>query len=258
MALLKTFDDNRPSWRLSELAREVGLNKTTTFRLLSALESEGLLIRAQDGESYVLGPEVVVLGGRALRANNLRALVRPELERLAAQTGETTSLEVRAGSDVLVVDEVLGDYLMSGVQTIGSRWPLHATSTGLALLAFMPQAERERLLAMPLAAVTPQTITDPGRLARELAAIRRQGYAVANEGLEAGLVAIGAPLYNHDGEALAAISVAGPKLRLTAARAAEIGSLVAAAAAGISLRLGYRSPAGDLHVGRPAAAHAGR
>lgn len=240
MALLKAFDDARPSWGLSELAREAGLNKTTAFRLLSALESEGMVARGQDGESYVLGPELIVMGGRALRANNLRAVARPYLEALAEQTGETASLEVRAGREVLVVDEVMGEYLMSGVQTIGSRWPLHATSTGLAILAFMPQAEREGLVQPPLAAVTPHTITDPLQLCQELEVICRRGYAVADEGLEIGLVAIGAPLHNHDGAVPAAISIAGPKLRLNPTRVAEIGEMVRAAAEEISGRLGYR------------------
>jgi DNA-binding IclR family transcriptional regulator len=126
------------------------------------------------------------------------------------------------------------------VQSIGSRWPLHATSTGLAILAFTPEAERNQLLTPPLTAVTGYTITDPAHLCRELEAICRRGYAVADEGLEVGLVAIGAPLYNHDGEIPAAISVAGPKVRLTPPRVAEIGALVREAAARISMRLGYR------------------
>jgi DNA-binding IclR family transcriptional regulator len=240
MTLLKTFDDERPSWGLSDLAREAGLNKTTAFRLLSALESEGLIARGQDGESYVLGAEVVVMGGRALRANDLRVVARPEVERLARDTGETASLEVRTGREVLVVEEMMGDYLMGGVQSIGSRWPLHATSTGLAILAFMPEIQRDGVLVAPLTAVTRHTITDPDQLCQELAQIRKRGYAVADETLEAGLVAIGAPLYNHDGDVPAAISVAGPRLRLTPSRIAEIGELVMKAAGRISTRLGYR------------------
>lgn len=168
-------------------------------------------------------------------------MARPYLESLAEQTGETASLEVRAGREVLVVDEVVGEYLMSGVQTIGSRWPLHATSTGLAILAFSPQEEREGLVQSPMAAVTPHTITDPVRLCQELETICRRGYSVADEGLEIGLVAIGAPLHNHDGAVSAAISIAGPKLRLNPTRVAEIGRMVQAAAAEISGRLGYRS-----------------
>jgi len=240
MALLKAFDDARPSWGLSDLAREAGLNKTTAFRLLSALESEGMVARGQDKESYVLGPEVVVIGGRALRANNLRAVVRPELEALAQQTGETAALEVRSGRDMLVMDEVIGEYLMSSVQSVGSRWPLHATSTGLAILAFMPERERDSLVVPPLTAVTEHTITDPALLGQEWIAIRQRGYAVAAESLEVGLVAIGAPIYNHDGEIPGAVSVAIPKLRLANGRVAEIGERLVEAAERISVRLGYR------------------
>ena len=172
VTLLKAFDDDHPAWSLSELAREMGLNKTTAYRLLSALEREGLLGRAPD-ERYVLGPEIVVLGGRALRANNLRAVTRPELERLAEETRETASLEILSGHEMLVIDEIVGGHLMSGVPDLGSRWPLHASSTGLAVLAFRP--DTDELLPRVLTPVTPATLTGRVPLRTELACIRARG-----------------------------------------------------------------------------------
>jgi DNA-binding IclR family transcriptional regulator len=240
IALLKAFDDGHPAWGLSELARETGLNKATTYRLLAALEREGMLGRAPDGERYVLGPEIVVLGGRALRANNLRAVARPELERLADDTRETASLEILSGSEVLVIDEIAGGHLMSGVPSLGSRWPIHAVSTGQALLAFMPPENAEALLPDVLPPVTPHTITDRATLLAQLAAVRRRGYSVADESLEVGLVAIAAPVYNHDGAAVAAVSIAGPKVRVTAECVPAIGERVRAAAGKVSALLGYR------------------
>ena len=121
ISLLKVFDDEHPQWNLTELAHETGLNKTTTFRLLSALESEGMIARGDSGDNYVLGPEIVVLGGRALRANKLRSISHPKLEQLAAITGETASLEILAGRDMLIIDEVVGEHLVSGVRSIGTR-----------------------------------------------------------------------------------------------------------------------------------------
>lgn len=242
IALLKAFDDQRPAWGLSELARETGLNKATAHRLLAALEREGLLGRAADGERYVLGPEIVVLGGRALRANNLRVVARPELERLADDTRETASLEILSGREVLVVDEITGSHLMSGVPSLGSRWPIHAVSTGQALLAFMPPEQAEALLPDVLPPVTARTITDRAALLAELAAVRRRGYSVADESLEVGLVAIAAPVYNHDGAVVAAVSIAGSKVRVTAECLPTIGERVRAAAARVSAQLGYRPP----------------
>ncbi len=240
MALLKAFDDDHPTWGLSQLSRETGLNKTTVHRLLAALEREGMLGRAADGESYVLGPEVVVLGGRALRSNNLRAIARPELERLADDTRETASLEILSAGEMLVIDELVGGYLMSGVPDLGSRWPLHASSTGLAVLAFLPEPDANDLLPRTLPVVTAATITGHSALRAELARVRERGYSVADETLEVGLVAIAAPIFDHDGRAIAALSIAGPKLRITAECVPTIGERVQAAAGRISALLGYR------------------
>jgi DNA-binding IclR family transcriptional regulator len=241
LTLLKAFDDDHPAWGLSELARETGLNKSTAYRLLSALEREGMLGRAADGESYTLGAEIVVLGGRALRANNLRAVSRSALEQLAEDTRETASLEILSGNEVLVIDEIAGGYLMGGVPNLGSRWPLHASSTGLAVLAYLPEADVADLLPRALPRMTPATITGRAALAEELACVRERGYSIADETLEVGLVAIAAPVFNHDGRVLGALSIAGPKLRLTADCLPATGEQVRAAADGISLHLGYRS-----------------
>jgi DNA-binding IclR family transcriptional regulator len=240
MVLLKAFDDDHPAWGLSELARAVGLNKTTAYRLLAALEREGMVGRAADGERYVLGPEIVVLGGRALRANNLRAVARPELERLAGATGETASLEILSGGEMLVIDEIAGGHLMSGVPDLGSRWPLHASSTGLAVLTFLPEADAARLLPRVLTPITQLTVTGRAALRAELACVRERGYSIADETLEVGLVAIAAPVFDHDGRAIAALSIAGPKLRVTTECVPAIGERVRAAAGRVSALLGYR------------------
>jgi DNA-binding IclR family transcriptional regulator len=240
IALLKVFDDANPTWGLAELSRETGLNKTTTFRLLSALEQEGMVARAQDGERYVLGPEVVVMGGRALRTNNLRTLARPELEALAESTRETASLEILSRREMLVIDEIVGGHLMSGVPSLGSRWPLHAASTGLAVLAFLPEELTAELLPPTLRPVTSHTTTSRVALRHELAEIRERGYSIADETLEVGLIALAAPVYNHDGQVVATVSVAGPKVRLTPDCVPTIGAQVVATAERVSARLGYR------------------
>ncbi len=199
-----------------------------------------MVARAQDGESYVLGPEVVVMGGRALRTNNLRTLARPELEALADQTNETASLEILSRREMLVIDEIVGGHLMSGVPSLGSRWPLYASSTGLAMLAFLPEETSAGLLPATLTPVTSATTISRVALRRELADTRERGYSMADETLEVGLIALAAPVYNHDGQVIATVSVAGPKVRITPACVAEIGAQVAATAERVSARLGYR------------------
>src|SRR5688572_1381228 len=93
LSILKSFDDERPSWTLAELSRRLNLNKTTVFRLLTALESEGLVRRDSVSETYALGPEMVMLGARAMRSYSLREACRPELKTLAETSRETATLE---------------------------------------------------------------------------------------------------------------------------------------------------------------------
>ncbi len=239
VALLKAFSDEKPEWGLSELARSVGLNKTTTYRLLMALENEGMVMRGPKHDAYRLGPAVITLGGRALRSNDLRAASHGELAALAQVTNETATLEVLAEGQVLILDEVFGSHVLGNMPSLGTRWPAHATSTGKTLLAFLPAAECEAILAVGLPQLTPQTVTAPERLREELAALRVRGYAVAAGELEAGFTAVGAPVRNFASEVVAAISVGGPTLRLPAERLPEVARLVMASAARISKQLGY-------------------
>lgn len=240
VTLLKAFSDAQPELGLSDLARLVGLNKTTAYRLLTALESEGMVARNPDTDAYRLGPEIIALGGRALRANDLRAISRPELEALAEQTRETATLEVLVADEVLILDEVAGGFLVGITPSIGTRWPAHAASTGKVLLAHLPEAEREAFLRTPRPALTPGTIAAPEALRRELDRVRQQGYATAVEELEPDYVALGVPLRNHDGRVVAAISIGGPTTRLVEERFPQIVTLLVAAADRISARLGYR------------------
>ncbi len=241
LSLLNRFTDAQPEWSLSELAAAAGLNRTTAYRLLAALESFDLLARNPDTERYRLGSGIIVLAGRALRANPLRALSRPELEKLAAATGETATLEILTGCEMLILDEIPGGRLMQSALSIGTRWPAFATSTGNAIMAYRPPAELDAILQTPLPQLTPQTITSPQTLRQNLEQIRVNGYAVAAELLEPGFVALGAAVRNFDGLPLAAISLGGPAIRLTKAAIPELGTLLRAAAGRISRQLGYRS-----------------
>jgi DNA-binding IclR family transcriptional regulator len=240
MSLLKVFTDTCPEWGLTDLARTTNLNKTTVYRLLTALESEGMVMRGRHADTYMLGPEVVVLGGRALRANDLRSVVRPHLEYLAARTGETATLEILAADEMLIIDEVVGEHLMNSTQSLGTRWPLHATSTGLAMLAHFSPEKLDVMLQRPLPAITPKTIINPTVLHLELAATQKRGYAIANETLEIGLVVVGAILRDHDGRIAAAISLGAPAIRFTTERVQEMGELVRETAVHISAQLGYK------------------
>jgi DNA-binding IclR family transcriptional regulator len=215
VSLLKVFTDERPEWRLSDLAQASGLHRATAHRLLAALEREGMVTRDATGDLYRLGPEAIALGARAVRATDLRAASRPMLEALAESTGETVTLEVPLGTDMLILDEVLGQALVGTNASIGTRWPMKKTSTGKAILAARK--------GTPLGLVG-----------------NRHGFFVAKEELERGYTAIGSAIFDAAGTAVAAISVGGPSARFPAARIAKLGPLIRDAAESISSSLGHR------------------
>lgn len=244
IALLKIFSDHRPEWGLTELAREAGLNKTTAYRLLTALESEGMVDRSPVSEAWRLGTGAITLGALALRSNDLITSSRPGLQALVEETGETASLEALSGDEVVILVEVEGPSLVGASSEVGTRWPAHATSTGKVLLAAERAggATRGRRAGVRrrLERLTPRTITDPDRLDRELARVLKRGWAKAVEELEPGYVAVGAPVRDHELRTLAAISIGGPASRLTGSRIPELATRVVRAADRISRRLGGR------------------
>lgn len=240
IAVLKAFGGARSAWGITELAKELSLNKATVFRLVRTLEKEGMLTRDPGRDVYRLGPELIVLGAHALRSADFRAIARSQLEALAEHTGESATLEVLVGSDTLILDEVLGRYFLGGGGEIGTRWPAHSTSTGKVLLAALKRMGGA--LPTRLEARTDKTITSAALLKRELEQVQELGYAVASEELEPGYVAIGAPVHNHEGHVIAAISIGGPTGRISAERIPALGMLVRSAADEVSRGLGA-SPA---------------
>lgn len=242
VALLKAFTPDRPERGLADLARAVGLNKTTAYRLLAALESERMVERGRNGEAYRLGPELVALGGRAQGSQELREASRAVLGNLALETRETATLEVLVGADTLILEEATGSYVLGSMPSIGTRWPAHATSTGKTILAFLSEEERNRSLPRVLPSVTPRTLADRAALERDLARVRERGYALSQEELEPGFVAVGAPVHSAEGRVVAAISVGGPRVRLTPETVTAIARRLPAAASQISERLGFRPP----------------
>ncbi|HEX6629286.1 MAG TPA: IclR family transcriptional regulator [Gemmatimonadaceae bacterium] len=234
ISVLKALGRLSGAHGITELGTATGLSKATVFRLLGALENEGMVARDGANGAYRLGPEIISLGASAMSTTDLREVAHYELLRLTEDCGETSTLEVLSGNDVLVVDEVQGRFLFSAAPEIGRRWPVHATSTGKVLLAF---AEPKR--PMPrLTRQGPRTITTRSEMERELARVTQRGYAFAVDELEPGLVAMAAPIRNHLGYVAAAISINGPASRLTPKRRRELLSKLCGAAKRVSRRLG--------------------
>ena len=239
IALLKAFTLERPERDVAELAEETGLRRSTVHRLLSALESEGLVTKEATPGRYRLGPTAAALGVRALRSSKLHQTVHPALEQLADESGETATLEVFTEGKMLILDEVLGARLIGASPSLGTAWALHATSTGKALLAALSQARAREVLSPPLTRFTSRTITDKTALEEALETIRRDGYAAAREELEEGYTAVGAVVHVPMVEPYAALSLGGPSTRLEGKALGKLGALVKTHADIVSKRLGF-------------------
>lgn len=238
VSLLKAFDAESSELGISELARAVGLPKSTTARLLATLEHEGLVERVPHSEKYRLGFLLVRLAGRVTHFGDLRAVARPVLVRLSEHSQESVHLGVLDHDEVVNVDQIAGPHLIRETNWLGRRTPLHCAANGKAILAFQPDAIISRVLAGPLARVTAQTLTDPRLVRGELAETRERGYARTLGEVEEGLNGVAAPIRDSAGQTFAAVSVSGPAYRVPPARIPQLGELVVAAAAEISRRLG--------------------
>ncbi|MER6576873.1 IclR family transcriptional regulator [Nonomuraea sp. NPDC001023] len=218
--------------RVTDLAVELDVHKSTAFRLLAALEQGGLVEQSGDRGRYRLGFGVVRLAGAATAQLDLSREGREVCLRLAEEIGETVNIAVPQDGDTVNISQVRGPAAISGHNWVGQRTPSHATSSGKVLLAF--GALR---LAGELERYTPRTVTSAAGLGLE--EIRRRGWAATVEELEVGLNAVAAPIRGADGSVVAAVSASGPSYRLTPERLPEVGELLAAGAREISQRIGY-------------------
>lgn len=239
MRLLKLFTSEQPELQLGQISERSGLNKTTAHRLLKALHSESLLDRNPESGAYRLGAVLMALGVQALSSNDLRLRARPLLTQLAEDTGETATLEVPIGDTMLILDEVTGSHFVGAAGNVGTRWPIHATSTGKALIAFEEHGVDR--IGNDLESLTCQTITEREKLVSELSDIRRRGFAETVDELEDGFSGVGTVVRGRMDEVLGALSICGPTQRLPEHRRARLGATLIRAAE--RLQLGYGSKA---------------
>ncbi len=243
VSILQAFDAGSPELGVTEIGHRTGLDKSTVYRLLYALQQGGLIAQDAATSRYRLGPGVLRLAGLAAQQIDVAHAAHAHLVELSAHTGETAKLSVLTDEDRLVrVDAVESRHQVRDVALIGHEVPLHAVSDGKVLLAGMSPARLERVLEKALAAFTPHTVTDPARLRLEIDEVRQRGYALAEEELEMGLSGVAAPILSYDGTTVAAISVSGPSSLMPARRLSEIGPLVKETAGLVSARLGYVEP----------------
>jgi len=239
LELLNGFSFQERRLSLAELAARTGIPRATAFRLLSTLEEAGYVVK-ENGD-YRLGIKCFVLGNIVGADLDLRQVAHPHLVALRDRTGETTQIAILDNWQVVYLERVLSPRPVGFMRSrAGAILPAYCTGLGKTLLAFRPEADVAQWAAtQTFKAVTPHTITSRKRLIEELRAIRARGYGIDEQEREVGVRCVAAPIRNHEGEVVAAISVAAPSERMPRAL---VGSAVAKAVVGsahdISVQLG--------------------
>jgi DNA-binding IclR family transcriptional regulator len=235
-AILEAFSTGEPELSLAELAVRTKIPKPSAYRISKEMVEHGLLERSPAG--FRLGVRLFELGELVSGQRQFRDAALPDLEELFERTHEVVNFGVLNGTDVLYYAKIVGHKGLAVPTRVGGRWPAHATALGKAMLAFGPQHVLRRLLASGLQRLTPYTITDPRRLLRQLEEVRRKGVAFEYEESALGVSCVAAPTFAN-GQAVAALSVTGPPLRL---RPERWEPAVKRAAASISRKLSEGAP----------------
>ncbi len=224
----------------SELAAQLSLHRSTTHRLLKVLEQHHFIRKSQFEGKYGLGIKLFELGNRVVSQSELGTRAQPFLRQLVDATGETAHLCVLNDCEMVSVANVEGPWTLRTPMTVGRRTPLYCTSVGKVLLAYLADDERNRIIdRITMVRRTKRTILTRPALETEVRLTRRRGFGMDNEEIEEGLRCIGAPVFDHAGRIVAAVSIAGPVFRMTKQRLPEIVRAVKTAGLGLSSELGY-------------------
>jgi IclR family pca regulon transcriptional regulator len=246
LAILSSFNSDRPLIGVSELSRDLDLSRSTAHRYIATLAQLGYLHQDRESKRYRLGPKVLDLGFSAINSMDVREISAPHLQQLSDETGYTVNLAILDGTDIVYIERCRssrpGQREIDLNLHVGARLPAYCTAMGKAILAFLPEEESEPLIErIDFAPRGPNTLTSPEAFRAELARIRERGVALNDEELAYGLRSIASPIHSQSGEVVAALNLA---VHRTMASADELtsrfGAAVTRTARDISLRMGHR------------------
>lgn len=243
LTLLEILAEEGSPMSITDIANKVELKISTAHRLLGTLIAKGFVEQEATGSRYKISLRLLGIAQSAIYPLDLRAKARPFLEELVSRCNETANLSILDNGEVVYIDQVESTniVIVKMLTTIGSRRQVHCTGSGKLLLAYLSREERERVLAtLDLKRHTDETITDKDILVKELARIRNQGYALDMGEREKEMRCVAAPIFRHDGEVIAALSVSGPSSRITSYYLNnELIDVVTSEARKLSAALGY-------------------
>lgn len=241
MKVLDCFTVETPDLRLTDLSERLGMPKTQVLRIVSTLEGGGYLTRDERSKRYRLGVRLFHLGTVVREQLDIRRIAQPYLRRLVEATQETAALFVPDPLGPICIDVVQSPKAMRVYAQLGGRMPWNAGTSPKVILAYLPEAERERILARAgFQRFTDHTVTDPDRIRAILCEIRRLGYHVGVRDLDENALGVAAPILADRGQVAGAIGLAAPAVRLPDADRGRYIDLVRGATAEISRHLGHR------------------
>ena len=242
-AVLDLLGESDTPLGLAQVASSLQLHKSTAHRFLMVLERHRMVERTSSGK-FRLGLRLFDLGNRAIEQYDLRDRAQPHLRRLVAETEETAHLCILEGAHVIYIDKIEPARSVRMITRIGASNPVHCTSVGKAILAFLPEERIADILRRTrFERFTHRTIATPEALRTEIEKTRRRGYAVDDEELEEGLRCIAVPLLDAQRQPVAAVSISGPSFRVTAQKLPAIANQLLQCVRGISADMGYVSAA---------------
>lgn len=240
LKILEALQGNPSGLHLKEIASKTAINKSTAYRFLAHLQSQGYLYRDHAG-AYVIGPKLARMGSGINLEETLRKMSRSVLQKLWTATGETVNLAVLDGQQILYLDVIESSHTFRFASQIGARRPLHCTALGKAILAHLPDQEIAELLpSLTFERMTPRTLTQPPKFKKELARTRLRGFALDDEEAVMGARCIAAPIFDASGKVIAGLSVSGPLTRISEEKVAPFAAMVKKAAQSVSRQLGYQ------------------
>src|SRR4051812_42447791 len=246
--LTKAFSENEYEMGISALATRLGLAKSTVHRLATTLVEYDILEQNRETGKYRLGLALFELGTLVRRKMDAASEAQGQIHGLADLTGETVQLAILDHLSVLYIRIRESRQAVRMSSGLGSRAPAHCTSVGKALLAFQPPEVVKQVVELGLKRYTDNTIVDGSMLMKELAEVRQKGYALDDEEIEMGLRCVAAPIRDHSGQVVAAISVAAPVQRMTKKTVQSTIPTVIASAESISRRLGFMPSLSGVHL----------
>lgn len=239
IAILDCFRGDQPELGVREIARRLNMSSSTVGRLLATLCSSRILVQDPTTRLYRIGSKVLSWGAVYTDSLDVRQHARPMLEELHRLTNETVSLYILDRDERVCVERIESPQRVRVIVRVGERMPLHAGSAGKAMLAFAPSEILQSILARPLEKMTNNTITNQKKLVQELLHVKQCGFAVSHAERFTDALGLAAPIFDTNGNVIAALNVAGPNTRFTDAKVEEFAPKVIQLAGQISHLLGY-------------------